>query len=295
MASISRPVGRGVTNLNRSEVTLVQQLLNRHRQPPLRPIAEDGIVGTETINAIEEFQRRVLRMNMPDGRVDPGGRTLQALSGQQPLGMPVTPAGSFDAGLVASGITNPIAQANAKAVLKALKDNGITSKRAQANILAQVNAECGFLPRSEGNYSAATLLKLYGPGQTRNKVRFATLAEAQAVVNQGPEAVFEKIYGGRMGNDAAGDGYKYRGRGYIQLTGKDNYRRIGTAIGESLVTEPDRANDPGVATKVLLNFLGVSAANQTSLEDINKVNAKVGPAGSPAARAKFADSIVRYL
>jgi predicted chitinase len=295
MTSITKPVGRGVTNLNRAEVTLVQQLLNRHRQPPLGHIAEDGIVGMETINAIEEFQRRVLKMSLPDGRVDPGGKTFQALSGQKKPGVPAASSRSFAEGLAANGVKNPTAQANTNTVLKALKDNGITSKRAQANILAQVNAECGFLPRSEGNYSAATLLKLYGPGQTRNKVRFATLADAQAVVNQGPEAVFEKIYGGRMGNDAAGDGYKYRGRGYIQLTGKDNYRRVGTAIGETLVANPDRANDPAVATKVLLNFLGVSAANQTSLEDINKVNAKVGPAGSPAARATFADSIVNYL
>ena len=86
--------------------------------------------------------------------------------------------------------------------------------------------------RTEGNYSAATLLRLYGPDQTRNKVRFNSLEEAQTVVNQGPEAVFEKIYGGRMGNDTTGDGYKYRGRGYIQLTGKDNYSRVGAAIGD---------------------------------------------------------------
>jgi predicted chitinase len=295
VTTITKPVGRGVTNLNRGEVTLVQQLLNRHRPLPHKRIAEDGIVGVDTINAIEEFQRRVLKMTPPDGRVDPGGRTLQALSGQPTPGVPATASGSFADGLVANGVTNPVAKANATAVLKALKDAGITSKRAQANVLAQVNAECGFLPRSEGNYSADTLFKLYGSGQHRNKVRFQTLADAEAVVKEGPEAVFEKIYGGRMGNDAAGDGYKYRGRGYIQLTGKDNYRRVGTAIGESLVADPDRANDPAVATKVLLNFLGVSAANQTSLEDINKVNAKVGPAGSPAARAKFADSIVGYL
>jgi predicted chitinase len=56
-----------------------------------------------------------------------------------------------------------VAKANANAVLQALKDEGITNKGAQANILAQVYAECGFLPRTEDNYKAKTLLDLYGP------------------------------------------------------------------------------------------------------------------------------------
>lgn len=306
MATISRAVGRGVTNPNKSDVLLVQQLLNQHRRPPLRPIDEDGKTGPDTIAAIEDFQRRVVKMTKPDGRVDPGGTTLKALSGQ-PLGSPVAPAApspaspasaspkTLNEGLALNGITNSVAQANANAVLKALKDNGITSKRAQANILAQVNAECGFLPRSEGVYRASKLLEMYGPDQTRNKVRFQTLADAEALVKEGPEAVFEKIYGGRMGNNAPGDGYRYRGRGYIQLTGKDNYKRVGVAIGKDLVGNPDLANDPAVATEVLLNFLGVNSANQANFEDINKVNEKVGPAASPASRVKFADAILKFL
>jgi predicted chitinase len=272
---------------------LVQQLLNQHRRPPLRRIDEDGVVGPETIAAIEEFQRRVVKMSSPDGRIDPGGATLQALSGQP--GTPASSSKTLAEGLALIRVRNPVAQANANAVLQALKDKGITSRRAQANILAQVHAECGFLPRTEDNYSAATLLKLYGPHQTRNKVRFQTLGEAQTVVNQGPKAVFDKIYGGRMGNNAPGDGYRYRGRGYIQLTGKDNYSRVGAAIGENLVGNPDLANDPKVATKVLLIFLGINSGNRASFEDINKVNAKVGPAGSPASRATFAEAIMKFI
>jgi len=80
MSTITQSVGRGVTNLNRGEVKLVQQLLNRHRPVPLRPVSDDGVVGTETISAIEEFQRRVVKLARPDGRVDPGGTTLRLLS-----------------------------------------------------------------------------------------------------------------------------------------------------------------------------------------------------------------------
>jgi hypothetical protein len=68
-------------NPNPEEVRLVQRLLNSLRQPPLRLIAQDGIVGTETIGAIEEFQRNVLRMVSPTGRVDPGSQTWSELSG----------------------------------------------------------------------------------------------------------------------------------------------------------------------------------------------------------------------
>lgn len=81
MAAITRAVGGRIPNPNRSEVLLVQKLLNKHRPPPLRPIAENGIDGTETKAAIEEFQRRVVKMIRPDGQVDPGGKTLAALNG----------------------------------------------------------------------------------------------------------------------------------------------------------------------------------------------------------------------
>jgi hypothetical protein len=58
---------------------LVQKLLNKHRLPPLRPIAEDGIEGPETKSAISEFQRRILKIHRPDGQVDPQGPTWNAL------------------------------------------------------------------------------------------------------------------------------------------------------------------------------------------------------------------------
>jgi murein DD-endopeptidase MepM/ murein hydrolase activator NlpD len=84
MATITKPVGGAVPNLNRHEVKLVQKLLNKHRMPPLRPIAEDGVEGAETRLAIEEFQRRVVRMAKPDGRVDPNGASWKALNSVAP-------------------------------------------------------------------------------------------------------------------------------------------------------------------------------------------------------------------
>lgn len=53
------------------------------------------------------------------------------------------------------------------------------------------------------------------------------------------------------GNTARGDGYKYRGRGYVQITWKNNYKRLGDALGYDLVNNPDNALDPVVAYKIM--------------------------------------------
>lgn len=55
----------------------------------------------------------------------------------------------------------------------------------------------------------------------------------------------------RMGNTRQGDGYRYRGRGYVQLTWKTNYARAGRALGVDLVNDPDRAMEPAIAYPVM--------------------------------------------
>jgi peptidoglycan hydrolase-like protein with peptidoglycan-binding domain len=81
MKSIVASVGDG--GLNRTDdVRLVQELLNHHSQPPQRPLVVDGVMSPRTIAAIAAFQRRVLNMHRPDGRIQPGDRTMVALTGQ---------------------------------------------------------------------------------------------------------------------------------------------------------------------------------------------------------------------
>ena len=99
-----------------------------------------------------------------------------------------------------------------------------------AAFLAQVAHESGgFNFVKEGlNYSAASLRKTW-------PTRFPTLAAAQPYARNS-EKIANKVYANRMGNgtEASGDGFKFRGRGLIQLTGKDNYSRFAKSIGMTL-------------------------------------------------------------
>jgi putative chitinase len=103
-----------------------------------------------------------------------------------------------------------------------------------AHFLAQCGHESGgFKAVQENlNYSADGLKKIfpkYFPGN---------LAESYA---RNPEKIASKVYGGRMGNgdETTKEGFKFRGRGYIQLTGKSNYTAFAQSIGEDTVANPD--------------------------------------------------------
>lgn len=122
----------------------------------------------------------------------------------------------------------------------------INTKLRLAHFLAQAAHESGgFKALQENlNYSADSLKAVFG------KYFPGNLNESYA---RKPEKIANKVYGGRMGNgnEASGDGWKFRGRGYIQLTGKVNYQAFSTAIGEDCVATPDL-----VATKYPLASAG---------------------------------------
>jgi predicted chitinase len=170
-----------------------------------------------------------------------------------------------------------------------LASKGITDPKAVANIMAQIQAESGFKPQSENlNYSGKKLFEMYGAGNKGgNKVRFKNIEEANAVAAKGPEAVGNVIYGGRMGN-AEDEGFKYRGRGMIQLTGKSNYKKYGDMIGVDLVKNPDLANDPVIAQKLAAAYFADKQKAGVNLADINAIGKAVGYAGGPAETAKRA-------
>jgi len=116
----------------------------------------------------------------------------------------------------------------------------IDADRKQAAFLGQCGHECGNFKIFEENlnYKAATLMKLWPK-------RFPTLEIANQYAGQ-PRKIANKVYADRMGNrdEASGDGYRFRGRGAIQLTGHSSYYHAGQALGVDFVAEPDLVATP---------------------------------------------------
>ena len=112
---------------------------------------------------------------------------------------------------------------------------GINTPLRLAHFLAQCSHESGDFKavRENLNYSAEGLRKIFGK-------YFPTDAIAAQYARQ-PEKIANKVYANRMGNgnEASGDGYNYRGRGYIQLTGKENYASFDKVVDEDILSNPD--------------------------------------------------------
>lgn len=119
-----------------------------------------------------------------------------------------------------------------------------------AGFFAQCGHESGdFKFKAENlNYSAAGLVKIF-------KKYFPSEAAAAGYARN-PEKIANKVYGGRMGNgpEASGDGWKFRGRGYIQLTGKNNYTAFANDIGKSIDETIEYLNTDAGALESALHY-----------------------------------------
>ena len=154
-------------------------------------------------------------------------------------------------------------------VLAALDQAGITDLNERAMFMAQMSHESsGFTRLTENlNYKPARLLAIFPK-------KFTSLADAQLVVGKGQAAIAERIYGNRrgLGNVHPGDGFKFRGRGIVQLTGRTNYRAAGLAIGIDLELRPEMAADLGTAVQAALWFWrSKGIAKPAQAGDVEKV------------------------
>lgn len=174
-------------------------------------LAADGIVGPATWAKIMGESTVVVPEPVVSAPIAPiGGLKLQNLKGHIP-----------------------------DAVIAMIPDTaakfGINTPLRLAHFLAQCGHESGGfrLTQENLNYSAKGLNGIF-------KKYFPTEAAA-APYNRNPQKIANKVYSNRMGNgtEASGDGYKFRGRGYIQLTGKDNYTAFGKSIGVDMTANPD--------------------------------------------------------
>ena len=148
------------------------------------------------------------------------------------------------------------------ALNEAMNEFEINTLQREAMFLAQCGHESGmFSAVSENlNYKAETLTKVF-PKYFRdvNPDDFA----------KQPEKIANRVYASRMGNgdEESGDGYRYRGRGLIQLTGKSNYTRCGEALGKDLTTDSDYLSTPEGAARSAAWFFQENGCNETADAD----------------------------
>lgn len=121
----------------------------------------------------------------------------------------------------------------------AMKEFGITAVNDQAMFIAQLGHEsAGFTSLVENfNYSVDGLKKTFGKRLTPYQCEMLGRVAGKQTARQ-PQ-IANLVYGGRMGNIAEGDGWKYRGRGLLQITGRENYSKCGTALKLDLVSTPE--------------------------------------------------------
>ncbi|OQS45627.1 glycoside hydrolase family 19 protein [Chromobacterium violaceum] len=147
------------------------------------------------------------------------------------------------------------ATANNKVILiNAMLQAGIRDPKEQAMFLAQTHQESGGFTRLQesARYRANKLLEVF-PRLAKQGI--TTTAQAQALIDGGPDRVFNTIYGGdwgrkELGNTQAGDGARFKGRGFIQLTGRSNYAAASKALNLDLLAHPEQAEDPAIAARI---------------------------------------------
>ncbi len=122
-----------------------------------------------------------------------------------------------------------------KALDKVMRDNGIDTAIRACAFLAQIGHESAQLNRVEENlnYSAEGLVRTFP--------RYFHGVQEASVYARRPERIANKVYANRMGNgdEASGDGWKFRGRGLIQITGKSNYASMSNLMGKDLTIYPE--------------------------------------------------------
>lgn len=177
---------------------------------------------------------------------------------------------------------------------------GLKDDKAFCYFLAQLAHESGnFKATVEdfNRYTAANVKKLWGS-------KFSSMEEIKSYIGK-PYELAEKVYGGRMGNDQPGDGYKYRGRGFIQLTGKGNYRVVSKYLKSlgvekwDIVTHPEWvSDDPEIGALAAIGYMlnrdgAVAAANAHDVKTLTKkIN---GGYNGLAARTELTNSMLTIL
>jgi predicted chitinase len=188
---------------------------------------------------------------------NPGVGTLAPANGPEVSPSSPSPSAIGD-------INSSSAQAGIKNIKDAATRAGLTSPQAVASLLAITGGESRWQPTTENfNYSAARLLQVF-PSIFKGDLSLAQ-KYAGNPNNSLPEFLYgpDSHIGKQLGNTQLGDGAKFIGRGYIQLTGRSNYERYGKILYENgilssptaLVDNPSLAADPKIAADISAAYM----------------------------------------
>jgi putative chitinase len=161
-----------------------------------------------------------------------------------------------------------------------------------SNFLAQIAHETsGFaLVVEDANYSKARLLQVWP--------RFFNEQNADSYANN-PEKVLNLVYANRLGNgpESSGDGWKYRGRGFLQFTGRDEYERFSKETGIDLINNPDSMGDSHVSLLIAASYWYNSGLNALAdQDDLTAISRKItGGSFGLADRKNFAELARKLL
>ena len=237
-----------------------------------------GNYGPKTEDAVKAFQ---LKNGLtPDGIV--GNGTWNKIMGITEAAAPVAPVAVVTpsatpvasvGGLKLDTLKGHIPDSVIAMIPEVASKFEINTPLRLAHFLAQCGHESGGfkLTKENLNYSAKGLNGIF-------KKYFPTL-ESAVPYERKPEKIANKVYGGRMGNglEASGEGWKFHGRGFIQLTGKDNYTAFTKSIGEDCITNPDLvaskyalASAAWFFNKNGLHKMADGGANDTTVTSITK-------------------------
>ena len=166
---------------------------------------------------------------------------------------------------------------HASALENARQTSSVTTARRLCHFLGQIFVETGGFAIMVENLNYKDPARLDG---IFSAVRGTE--DARALIRRGPEAIANRVYANRIGNgdEASGDGWRYRGSGYKQLTGRSNYREIGGIVNLDLEGNPELAREPKTAASVAFAFWDARQCSPLAdVGDVDGVTAKInGPA-----------------
>lgn len=187
----------------------------------------------------------------------------------------------------------PTAAAHAEALEAARQGSTLTTTRRVAAFLGQIFVETGGFTAMVENLNYKDPARLDGLFRAVNG-----LADARALIDRGPAAIANRVYANRIGNggEASGDGWRYRGSGHKQLTGRANYREIGRLVGLDLEGTPELAREIKTSALVAVRFWDArkcsDEADAGDIEGVTRLINGPGLAGL-AERRKATDRALR--